>query len=249
MLDSGIFTWYSTSMRSIRTLSWDSSSLLKPPFRKVFFDDEPGVVYLSTELRLLWSVLPEDPGSTGPEAVIAAIKARNALSPEERKTAWEQNPDKDDLKTPWRTAIAYQWNHVFFDVSSFLFEAAHGVGHFHSARSDVLGLPFPPLDEDEEAKKTSVVEKVWETNVLLLPGHLEDGVSVSVTVVKDGVEGNKEEEAFGSFGSDNPAEIWFIKSGVRLRFFIEYKGMARGTGITAVMMFELLCSENHDCAP
>lgn len=204
-------------MRTIRTLSGDSSSLLNPPFRKVLFDDDPSVVYMSTELRLLWSVLPEDPGSTGPEAVLTAIKARNAFTPEKRKTAWEQNPDKDDLKTPWRTVIAYRYRyHVFFDVSSFLSDASAGVGQLHSARSDVFGLPFPPLGEDEEARKPSVVEKIWETNVLLLPGHLEAGVSIRATVVKDGVEEDgEEEEALGSFGSENPAEIWFIRSGVR----------------------------------
>jgi hypothetical protein len=131
---------------------------------------------------------------------------------EEERRAVAQNPNKDEIHTPWRDEIYHQWNHVFYDVANFLESVAPSMGHLHPPAHNAFPLTYPVADGQGGGK-----EMVWDYNVLVIPAHLEHGVSVRMSTVKeDGLE-----KTLGTFNETTTADIWYIKKGTNVRFFVE----------------------------
>jgi len=166
-------------------------------------------VLVSTHLRYAWTAAPG--ADVGAGAVGAFIAASHNRSEAERR-AVPQNQNKEEIHTPWRDEIYHQWNHVFYDVANFLSSVGPGIGHLHPPAHDAFALTYPVAADEWEAKR-----KVWDYNVLVIPAHLEPGVSVRMSMVKD----NGEEQTLGTFNASTTAEIWYIKKGTNVKFFVE----------------------------
>ncbi|CAF3871566.1 unnamed protein product, partial [Rotaria sp. Silwood1] len=163
-------------MYTTRTLDgW--SDLFDPAFRKVYFADKVAMVVMSTHLRYAWTALPGQ--DTSPTAVLQFIKANYQRSEEERKEV-PQNSDKESIRNPWRESIYYHWNHVFCDVMEFFTAVGLIVGHFHLPSHDVFAVPYPKSNGDDQ-NATSVLKKVWSTNILIIPTYLEPNVTIRVS--------------------------------------------------------------------
>ena len=240
-------------MYTFRTLNGPPSEFLDPAFRPVDFRDDPAVVIVSTHLRHAWTALPpiENPDE---ESVFSFIKANHALPPEQRTTLVPQNEDKDTVKTPWRERVHDRWNSVFVDVSSFLQGVGPGIGHFRT-RDEVWGIDFPKshsnesLHNGEEEKAAIKSKKVWDTNVLLIPAHLEPDVSLRATITRRNEEGNEEEAPLGTFDASNLTECWYLKRGIQVNFYVEGDAQRNGQGTAAVLAVGLMCLEDHGRAP
>lgn len=230
-------------MHTVRTLDGSLRDILDPTHRIVNFEDDGAIVLVSTHLRYAWTALPptEDPTA---DSIGKFIKANHDLSDDQRNNAVPQNSDKDTIHTHWRDQVYHQWNHVFHDVTEMLMEVGV-VGHFHPPNHDVLAVEYPTLGEGEGAASTIVMTKTWETNVLLIPAYLDPGVSVRATIVGiDGVR-TQAEETIGTFDASNPTEVWYIRSGVDVAFYIEDDSRKTREGEAAVLAVGVLCSEKH----
>ena len=238
-------------MFTIRTLDGPPEDLFNPPFRKVDFAHYWQGVVVSTGLRCAWTVPPND--YTPDQAGFATfMKADNKRSDEERKNL-PQNPDKDDVHTPWREALCNQWNHVFYDVSNFLVEGCAGVGHFHPPSHDVFAIDYPRTDDEKgSAAAAAAVKKTWDTRVLLIPAYLDPGVSIRMLMVikvgeDGGAEWKEEEKTLGTFDGSNTTEIWYLRRDVEVAFHVEgdFGASERRKGVAAVLAVGVLCSDGH----
>ncbi len=162
----------------------------------------------------------------GASAVGAFIAASHNRSEEERR-AVSQNPSKEDIHTPWRREIYHQWNHVFYDVANFLASVGPGTGHLHPPAHSAFALTYPVADGEGETK-----EMVWDNNVLVIPAHLEPGVSVRMSTIKE----DGEEKTLGTFNASSTADIWFIKKETSVRFFVEGEYENVRGGVAAVLV-------------
>ncbi|MCJ1248312.1 hypothetical protein MMC30_005529 [Trapelia coarctata] len=223
-------------MHTIRTLEGPPEDLFYPPFRKIEFDDEAAIVTVSTHLRYAWTAIP---GSADKDGVGVFMKANSERTEEERDNLPE-NPDKDDIRTPWRKAIYEQWNHVFWDVAGFLSEVGPGIGHLHPPSQDAYAVYHPSAGDANAA----VVKKSWDTNVLVIPAYLEPSVSVRVFTTKAGEDGLVE-KTLGTFDGSNTAEIWFVKSGHEVNVAVNSGGAKDWKGVAAVLVYGKLCNEDH----
>ena len=220
-------------MRTGRTLDGSPEDLIYPSFRLVNFSDEGAVVLVSTHLRHAWIAAPG--ADVGASAVGAFIAASHNRSEAERR-AVPQNPNKEDIHTPWRDEIYHQWNHVFYDVASFLSSVGPGIGHLHPPAHDAFALTYPVADGEEEEK-----ENVWDYNVLVIPAYLEPGVAVRMSTVKE----DGEEKTLGTFNASTTADIWYIKKGTSVRFFVEGECENVRGGVAAVLVcgkLDLACT-------
>jgi hypothetical protein len=212
--------------------------MFDPKFRKVDYGFAQHVVLVSTLLRYAWRVLPgEDPSDDG---IGQFIKANHEMPDEERERV-PQNPDRESLHTPWRDSIYHSWKHVFHDVMNFLPEIDCSVGHFHPPSHDAFALDYP-IPEDENV---AVGKKGWNTNVLLIPAHRRPGVSVRATVNESHEEGTSEKE-LGRFDASNLTEIWYVRKGVHVNFYIEGDLEKNPQGVAAVIVCGILCSDVHE---
>ena len=219
-----------------RILDGSPEELIYPSFRLVNFSDEGAIVLVSTHLRHAWTAAPG--ADVGPGAVGAFIAASHNRSEAERG-AVSQNPNKEDIHTPWRDEIYHQWNHVFYDVANFLSSVGPGIGHLHPPAHEAFALTYPVADGEGEAKG-----KVWDYNVLVIPAHLEPGVSVRMSTVKE----DGEEKTLGTFSASTTADIWYIKNGTSVRFFVEGEYENVRGGVAAVLVsgrLDLTCP-GHD---
>jgi hypothetical protein len=207
-----------------RTLDGSPEDLISPSFRLVNFSDEGAIVLVSTHLRHAWTAAPG--ADVGAGAVGAFIAASHNRSAEERR-AVPQNPNKEDIHTPWRDEIYHQWNHVFYDVANFLASVGPGIGHLHPPAHNAFALKYPVADGEGEVRRM-----VWDHNVLVIPAHLEQGVSVRMSMIKE----DGEEKTLGTFNESNPADIWYIKNGTRVRFFVEGEYENVRGGVAAVLV-------------
>jgi hypothetical protein len=207
-----------------RTLDGSPEDLIYPSFRYVNFSDEGAIVLVSTHLRHAWTAAPG--ADVGAGAVGAFIAASHNRSEAERR-AVPQNPNKDEVHTPWRDEIYHQWNHVFYDVANFLTSVGPGIGHLHPPAHNAFALTYPVADGEGEAKGM-----VWDDNVLVIPAHLEPGVAVRMSTLNE----DGEEKTLGTFNESTTADIWYIKEGTSVRFFVEGEYENVRGGVAAVLV-------------
>ena len=181
-----------------------------------------------------WTALPT--GIADKTAIGSFVRESHERT-EEQRTLVPQNPDKDDYRTPWREAIYPFWNHVFADVMRWLPQVNCSVGHFHAPAHGVLALGYPSNGDGEGEVKS--VRKIWDTNVLLIPAWLDEGVEVRM-LSREG-EG---ETTLGTFSAVDTALIWYLKRGTEVEFFID-EAWERERKIAAVLVFGVLCTEGH----
>jgi hypothetical protein len=112
-------------------------------------------------------------------------------------------------------------------VANFLSLVGPGIGHVHPPAHEAFGLTYPVADNEGEAKW-----KVWDYNVLVIPAHLEPGVSVRMSTVKE----DGEEKTLGTFSTSTTADIWYIKKGASVRFFVEGEYENVRGGVAAVLV-------------
>ncbi|EOD42908.1 hypothetical protein UCRNP2_10431 [Neofusicoccum parvum UCRNP2] len=243
-------------MHTIRTVTGTTlAEMLHPPFRRVDYADDAAVLTVSTRLRQAWATSPAliaAPGPGGPAAspgdgVGQIIRAIQSASPEELARA--RNPDKDAVHTPLRDSIYHSWNHVFWDVSRFLQDAACGTGHLHPPSESVLAVEYP--EEPREGRAVvDVVEKTWETSVLLAPTFLEEGVKLRFEIGEMEGCGGEDGSGFvfdatGTKGVYNETEVYWVRRGERVRISIGGDYGKERAGVAAVFVCGMLC----DCVP
>ena len=219
-----------------RTLDGSPEDLIFPSFRLVNFSDEGAIVLVSTHLRHAWTAAPG--ADVGAGAVGAFIAANHNRSEVERR-AVPQNPNKEDIHTPWRDEIYHQWNHVFYDVANFLSSVGPGIGHLHPPAHDAFMLTYPAADGEGEAQGM-----VWDYNVLVISAHLEPGVSVRMSTVKE----DGEDKTLGTFNASTTADIWYIKKGTSVKFFAEGEYENVRGGVAAVLVcgrLDLTCPSHE----
>ena len=225
-------------MHTLRTLEGNTiEEMLNPPFRSVNFDDEAAIVQVSTHLRLAWTALPGD--DTSIDAVGWFTRDSSYRTDEERKLV-PQNPNKDDYRTAWRESVYHMWNHVFYDVMRFLPEVGMGVGHIHPPSHDAFAMDYPQVGD---SNGSVAVKKKWDTNVLIVPAFLEPGVSIRM-FVSQASENGQSQKTLGSFDGFNTADIWWLKSGVEVCFYVEGDYEKDRKGVAAVLVYGILCMEN-----
>lgn len=224
-------------MYTIRTLDGSIGDILDPSFRIVTSDDEPHVVLISKHLRYAWPALPTE--ETTPHGVKLFIKANHGRSEEDRERV-TLDPDLESLHTPWRDSVYDVWNNVFYDVMNFLLEVNYTVGHFHPPSHDAFALNYPKPQDGT----LDVVCKRWDTNVLLIPAYRASKVSIRATV-EQSTDDRTSEKELGTFNDSNPAEIWYVRKGVQVSFYVEAEMEKYCQGLAAVMVCGVLCTEMH----
>lgn len=211
-------------MHTGRTLDGSIENMLNPAFRAIGFDDEWAIVVVSTHLRYAWTVSAGE--ETSADAVGHFIKANHERTEEERKEV-VQNPDKDDIYTPWRGPVFTFWNHVFCDVIRWLPGVKCSVGHFHQLSQVLFAMNYL-LSGSESA---AVMKKRWDTNVLVIPAYLGPGVSIRFARSEKEVEtGN----TLGKFDGSNTAKIWYLKRNVEVKIYVEGACEKDQRGVAAV---------------
>ena len=225
-------------MYTCRTLDGSIEDMLDPSFRTVNFEDSPHVIVVSKHLRYAWPALPSE--ETSSDGVGQFMKMNHKRSEEDRERV-PRNPDLESLHTPWRDSIYHFWNHVFYDVTNFLTEVNHTVGHFHPPSHDAFALKYPS-SQDETPE---VVCKSWDTNVLLIPAYRASGVSIRATA-QQSTDDPTSEKVLGTFNDSNPTEIWYVKRGLEVKFSVEAKLEKDHQGLAAVMVCGILCTDTHE---
>ena len=225
-------------MYTCRTLDGSIKDILDPSFRTVNFDDSPHVVVVSKHLRYAWPALASE--ETSSDDVGQFIKTNHERSEEDRERV-PLNPDLESPHTPWRDSIYHLWNHVFYDVTNFLAEVNYTVGHFHPPSHDAFALKYP-RSQDEAP---DVVCKSWDANVLLIPAYRASGVSIRATA-QQSTDDPTSEKVLGTFNDSNPTEIWYVGSGLEVKFSVEAEFEKDRQGLAAVMVCGILCTDTHE---
>ena len=238
-------------MFTSRTLSGPPSEYLSPLFLIVNFSDSFFDVTVSTHLRHAWTALPTSESPTD-ETVISFAKANHALTPDQRRELIPQNEDKDTINTSWRVVVLEHWIPVFAHVSVLLKQdVGPGIGHLRAY--DVFAIEYPSLFSDKRLEVKEVEDmmvgkmttKVWDTNVLLIPAHLEPGVSLRTTILQINEDGNLEEGELGTFSEASPTECWYVRRGVVVHIYVEGDHKRDCEGIAVVLAICKLCLEDH----
>ena len=211
----------------------DLSAILYPPFRKVNFASAPAVVLVSSQLRELWTAVPDE--DTFCAGVGAAIKARHELTENQRK-ALPKNPNFHEFDTPWRRSLYYNWNHVFVDVARFLVEVGPGIGDFVPPSHEVFPLHLSDTND-------TAIMKAWNTNVFLIFAHLQNNVAIRAAIVED--TSDKSEKTLGVFDKLNNSEIWFIKKGVKVKLYVEHDNETDTQSLAAVMVVGIISTDEQ----
>jgi hypothetical protein len=242
-------------MHTFRHLSGAPEDLLFPTFRNVNFSDEDAMILVSHYLRLAWLALPPtdptDINSAGVGAWIAASTRRS----EQEWGAVPQNPDvrelqdadvEVDIRSPWREAGYEMWNHVFQDVSNFIQSVGAGMGHLHPPAHKIFALHYPSFtslvrgEVGGNEMGGEGTEMVRETDMLVIWAWLGDGVEVRMTTGDVTDEEMKEmgnQKTLGSFVEGaTETEIWYVRRGTRVRFYVEGKYEGTRKGLAAVMV-------------
>ncbi|KAF4303865.1 hypothetical protein GTA08_BOTSDO07875 [Botryosphaeria dothidea] len=216
-------------------------------FRAINYADDPAVVTVSTGLRQAWITLPslipaatDNPtsrdGSAGRRPQLGAIirAAQSASSTPSR------HPEKEDVHTRLRAAVHYYWNHVFWDVAQFLEgETGGSTGHLHPPAEDVFAVRYP-VGGQGDGGMVVVEEKVFETNVLVVPTFVEEGTRVRIDVGKGKGDGC-ELDATEVDGMYNEAEVYWIRKGERVRISLGGAVGEDRSGVAAVFVYGQLC--------
>jgi hypothetical protein len=155
------------------------------------------------------------------------------LTPEEREQL-PQNSDTKSCHTPWRDQIYYMWNHVFYDVGNWM-SWTYGTRTFKPPNTEVFALEFPTSYENGDGGKDPAATKVWDAETLLVPAYLARGVSLRVETVNPGQEDG---EPFhpADFDHRDRYSVWYVKTGLQMRFYVEGDWDKSADGVAAVMV-------------
>ncbi|KAF8422569.1 hypothetical protein EV426DRAFT_535248 [Tirmania nivea] len=198
--------------------------MLIPPFRTLHFEKYSAMVRMSSLLRAAWLAEPSPAGLDS-----WMLSCANQSSNGDQATSDISNPS--ELHTPWRDEIYYNWNHVFHDGFSFLQEAVCGIGGFHPPSHDIL-----PLSSQREGP----LQKVWNTNVMLIPAYLAPGAQVRMFSAEKDAEGKRKE--LGKFNGKNTTELWFLLKGNEVLLEVEEGTGPAREGPVAVLAVGIGCS-------
>lgn len=203
-------------MHTIRTLDGSIRDILDPDHRIINFGDENAVITAVTHIRALWSVLPpvesdESPDSVHTKADVNPWPVMKSYELNAERNGYVNvptNPDTTTLDTPWRQTLAHDFNHVYYDAMQYVDEMTGTAGHFHPPNDDVFGIPFMRNNEItlESADKLKVVGDIrqqWDTNVLLIPAFLQQGLTIRGFINKieiDPDSGNQGEPTMKEIG-------------------------------------------------
>ena len=133
------------------------------------------------------------------------------------------------------------WNHVFYDAMKFLLEGKSIVGHFHPPSHEVFVLNY----QKPQDGTLGVVCKHWDTNVLLIPAYRASKVTIRVTG-EQSIDERTSEMELGTFNDSNLSETWWVKKGVKVRFYVEGELETDCQGLAAVMVCGILCTKYHE---
>ncbi|KAH7058903.1 hypothetical protein B0J12DRAFT_696576 [Macrophomina phaseolina] len=224
-----------------------STSTTPPPFRTVNYADDGPVLTVSTRLRQAWVSspslitstnqtlpLPPSPSTaqdgdtdTTPFDITTILRAVGSASPADLRRL--RNSDNEELHTPLRDAVYYNWNHVFWDVARFLGEVAVGAGHLHPPAEGVFAMGWKAGEE-----------RVFETNILLAPTFVEEGVRVRFDVGNRAGSGIVF-DATGVRGVYNETVVHWIRKGERIKLCLEGEMKGSRCGVAAVFVYGKLC--------
>lgn len=201
----------------------------QPGIRKIGFEENPSQITVARLLVQSWTVHRETQECTDPPCgdFDSFAKSTRHLTRQEREQL-PQNPETSTVHTPWRGQIYHMWNHVFFDVGNFMANL-YGTATFLPPNTDAFGIEFPAAEDE----KGFVVEKVWESEMLLAAAYLAPGVSVRLESITPGREN---EEPFHASDINHEARhnVWYVRKGIKVRFCVEGE---RQEGLAAVIVF------------
>ena len=158
--------------------------MLFPAFRKVDFNGATAIRTVSHRLRQCWITKPLSDFSALPvENSDAAIgeQMRWLQSHTDDEVKALANPDKDDVHTHFRNRIYHFYNHIFWDVSGFLSEAAAGTGQHHPPNHTVLPLFYPGSGTEAAHGLAELAEKIAGVPWMVIPAYIEPGVKVCIS--------------------------------------------------------------------
>ena len=221
-----------------------------PAFRKINFDDSPAVSTVSKHLRHAWNTLPAAASTAGhaidlPRAISDFIAADYSRS-EEQRDALPKHPNKEAVRTEWRTAVAEFWNHVFCDVCHYLREKDCNVGCFHASKPNLIVLNYPKPGEEFSACQ----KVVFPENRLIIPAFFDSGASIQAFIqekqpVFGGYEVPRQCE-IGSLDDRNFTEAWYVRRNREATFCVESDQEMDRSGVAAVLVCGLLCSSCNE---
>ncbi|KAJ5159916.1 uncharacterized protein N7482_006920 [Penicillium canariense] len=213
-----------------------------PGVRKIGFEEDPPQFTVAHLLVHGWPVQRSTSECNDPPNgdFNTWTKEVNLLTRKER----EQLPQDSDTKschTPWRDQIYYMWNHVFYDVGSWM-SRAYGTGTFKPPNTEVFAIEFPTSHENDDGGNVLAATKVWDADTLIVPAWLAPGVSLRVETLNPGKE---DDEPFhpGDFGQRDRYDVWYVKEGVQLRFYVEGDWDRSADRLAAVMVYGNMLGE------
>jgi hypothetical protein len=219
-------------MYSGRTLDIDDPSPIDPIVRIIEFNEEPVLRTVAFFLRKGWEVKqPEDPltGNTVGNFIRDFSQRQNFEVLES-----EQNPDTNTLDTPWRLQITDFWKHLYTNTTQFLWASTPTAGHMKS--HGVFPLHYQEAEKDGHGKIDSITHKVFESNVLLVPTFIADGVNLRITRYKTSQDREKTEKELCTFSwTENKNIIVFLRREFEIDFHVEYSN-ERKVGDVAVVL-------------
>ena len=245
------------AMRVVERLNNSSDPDSPPSFLHITFADSQPQVQVSTQLRHAWTLKPADNESSHIHTIDPTTLQTRCLKDvgsfvhrgihERSDEATAQLPKNDGLSvhTEWRDKVYEFWNHVFYDVANYIAmlsdnERKDGVAHFHPPNSEAFGLDY----QEHSTKNDNTITKVWPHDVMLIPAHLQPGVKLTLHSVGD----RKTTATF--LDATTPFDIWYIRRNTTITLSISGNDTDSAdtplSGLAAVMVTGIMCSEAHD---
>lgn len=250
------------AMHILRAIKISSDTESPPRFLQISSADAVPQVKVSTQLRLAWTLKPSDDDTAHIHTIdphtfqmrcvkdVGSFVHRGIHQRKAEEDAVLATTEDLSLHREWRDKLYEFWNHVFFDVATFLTtrldtEAEGGLAHFHPPSSETFQLRVNGTGS--EHGESSLHE--WKHDALLVPAHLQPGIRVNLQSVGD--------EQFDdvSLDANTPSEIWYIRRDARVKLsvftapadtVIPSQVSREGEGVAAVMVMGIMCNEMHD---
>lgn len=140
-------------------------------------------------------------------------------------------------------------NHFFYDAGNLFSEANCALGHFEPPNHSHFVLNYEDLVSKE------LPSRVFDTNVVIMPAFLDDGLKLRVSQV-----GESDETPNGELmvmDQEHMTEAWFIRQDIRIAFKIDEcqqteisEASPPKTGVAAVIVLGVLSKtdmcEDHE---
>jgi hypothetical protein len=225
------------SMSTVRTLEEDDPSILDPIVRIIGFSDEPAVRTTTWLLRQAWLASP--PSETIDKDCVAQFMKEISRRDTRAINESERDPDVDNINTPWRREIAVFWKHVFADTVRFLDAATAASGHMRS--HDLFQIYYP-----ETIGSPSSRNKMFDTNVLLIPTFVDPDITLRITRDKSTTDGAIVEQKVCTFDlAKKPNTICFLRRGFAFNFYVDGEQNKSEQDTAAVFALCVLCTDEH----